>query len=141
MSELTKPSEIFRENVEPALNEYLQNPLSKRHANNLAAALDRHLEWTCKYYEQVNPSRLNGATLASFRSDLLNQNRPLHVMSDLADAADHRFLTYRRNPPRVVTSSTAAYYEEAGILYVQGFNSPFQSEARQAFEFWRNWRD
>jgi hypothetical protein len=62
-------------------------------------------------------------------------------MSDLADNARHRFLDRPHNPPRVVTSSTAAYYEEAGVLHVQGFNSPFPSEAGQAFEFWHNWRD
>jgi hypothetical protein len=44
MSGLTKPSERLRENVEPAVSEYLQNPLSKRHANALAGALDYHLE-------------------------------------------------------------------------------------------------
>ena len=141
MSGLTKPSDILREYVEPALSDYLQDPLSKFHANILAGALDAHLEWTYRYYQEVDPSRLNGATLRSFRTELLTQHRALHVMSDLADAADHRFLDRPRDPPRVVTSSTAAYYEQAGVLHVQGFNSPFSSEAGQAFEFWRNWRD
>jgi hypothetical protein len=141
MGGLTKPSERLRENVEPAVSEYLQNPLSERHANILAGALDDHLEWTYKYYRQFERSRLNGATLTSFRTDLLNQHRALHVMSDLADNARHGFLDRPHNPPRVARSSTAAYYAEAGVLYVRGFNCPFPSEARQALEFWRSWRD
>jgi hypothetical protein len=141
MSGLTKPSERLRENVEPAVSEYVQNPLSRRQANALAGALNDHLEWTYKYYQQVNPSRLDGATLRSFRTDLLKQHRALQAMSDLADAARHRYLDRAHDPPRVVTLSTAAYYVEAGVLHVQGFNSPFQSEARRAFEFWRGWRD
>jgi hypothetical protein len=39
---------------------------------------------------------LNGATLASFRTALLTEHRALHVMSDLADAAQHRDLTFER---------------------------------------------
>ena len=133
---------MFRETVEPALKEYLEVQLSERRANILAEALDAHLEWTYEYYERTDPSRLDGAaTLRSFRTDLLKKHRPLHVMSDLADSARHRFLDRPRNPPRLVTSSTAAYYVEAGVLHVQGFKSPFASEARQAVEFWRDWRD
>lgn len=141
MSGLTKPSEILRQKVEPALKEYLEEPLSERRADNVALALNAQLEWTYEYYERTDPSRLDGATLTSFRTDLLTQQRPLQVMSDLADSARHRFLDKPRDPPRVVISSTAAYYVEAGVLHVQGFNSPFASEATQACEFWRNWPD
>ena len=119
----------------------MQNPLSERHANILAGALDDHLEWTFKYYEQVNPSRLNGATLKSFRTDLLKQYPALHVMTDLADAARHRYLDRPHDPPRVVSLSTDAYYEKAGVLHIQGFHTPFPSEAEQALEFWRRWPD
>jgi hypothetical protein len=72
---------------------------------------------------------------------LLKQHRALQAMSDLADAARHRYLDRAHDPPRVVTLSTAAYYEEAGVLHVQDFNSPFPSEAGQALDFWRSWRD
>src|SRR5207248_1861555 len=67
--------------------------------------------------------RLNGATLASFRTGLLTEHRALHVMSDLADAA------------------TDAYYEKEGVLFVKRFDTPFPSAATQAFEFWRDWPD
>jgi hypothetical protein len=107
----------------------------------MAGALDDHLEWTYKYYQQVDHPRLNGATLTTFRTDLLTQHQALHVMSDLADNARHRFLDRPHNPPRVITSSTAAYYEKAGVLHVQGFDTPFSSEAEQAIEFWRKWPD
>jgi len=90
----TKPSEIFRERVEPAYSDYLQNPLSEYRANNLAEALNNQREWTYKYLKEVDPSRLNGATLGSFRTDLLTKHRALHVMSDLADAAQHRELEF-----------------------------------------------
>ena len=53
-------------------------------------------------------------------------------MSDLADAAQHRELTFER---------TDAYYEKEGVLHVQGFNTPFPSEAREAFEYWRKQPD
>jgi len=142
LSGLTKPSEMFQERVEPALKEYLEVQLSERRANILAEALDAHLEWTYEYYERTDPSRLKGAaTLRSFCTDLFRQHRELHMMSDLADSARHRFLDRPRNPPRVVTGSTAAYYVEAGVLHVQGFKFSFASEATKAVEFWRNWRD
>jgi hypothetical protein len=141
MSGLTKPSERLQQNVEPALGDYLQNPLSKRHANILAGALDDHLEWTFKYYAQENPLRLNGATLTSFRTDLLTQHRALHAMSDLADAARHRQLDKPHVPRRVVTLSTDAYYEKAGVLHVTGFDAPFSSMAGEASEYWRKWPD
>ena len=63
------------------------------------------------------------------------------MMSDLADAADHRVLTRKHEPARVVTVSTAAYYEEAGVLRVRGFDMPFPSEAEQVVEFFRNYPD
>jgi hypothetical protein len=141
MSRLTKPSVIFRERVVPAYAEYLKDPLSERRANTLAEALNNTVEWTYLYLNEVDPARLNGATLASFRTGLLTEHRALHVMSDLADAAQHRELTFERKPARVVTLSTDAYYEKQGVLHVQGFNIPFPSEAREAFEFWRNWPD
>ena len=138
----TKPSEIFRQRVEPAYSDYLQNPLSEYHANNLAEALNNQVEWTYKYLKAVDPQRLHfDATLGSFRTDLLTQHRPLHVMSDLADAARHRELEFERKPARIVTRSTDAYYEKEGVLYVKGFDTPFASEAAQAFEYLRNLPD
>ena len=143
MSSLTtKPSEIFRQRVEPAYSDYLQNPLSEYHANNLAEALNNQVEWTYKYLKAVDPHRLHfDATLGSFRTDLLTQHRPLHVMSDLADAAQHRELEFERKPARVVTLSTDAYYEKDGVLYVMGFDVPFSSAAGEAREYWLNFPD
>jgi hypothetical protein len=68
MSRLTKPSVIFRERIVPAYANYLNNPLSEYHANNLAEAL---------YLHEVDRARLNGATLASFRTGLLTEHRAL----------------------------------------------------------------
>ena len=141
MSRLTKPSVIFRERVVPAYSEYLKDPLSERRANTLAEALNNTIEWTYLYLSDVDLARLNGATLASFRTGLLREHRALRVMRDLADAAQNRELTFERNPPRVVTLSTDAYYEKEGVLYVKHFDTPFPSAAGQAFEFWRNWPD
>jgi len=62
-------------------------------------------------------------------------------MSDLADAAQHRELEFERKPTRVITLSTDAYYKKDGVLYVNGFHTPFSSAARQAIEFWRNLSD
>ena len=135
----TKPSEIFRQRVEPAYSDYLKNPLSEYHANNLAVALNNQVEWTYKYLKEVDPHRLHfDATLGSFRTDLLTQHRALHVMSDLANTDKHRELDWPSKPPRVVTRSTDAYYEKDGVLYVNGFHTPFPTEAGQAVEFWRN---
>ena len=138
----TKPSEILRQRVEPAYSDYLKNPLSEYHANNLAEALNNQVEWTYKYLKAVDPHRLHfDATLGSFRTDLLTQHRPLHVMSDLADAAQHRELEFERKPARVVTLSTDAYYEKDGVLYVMGFDVPFSSAAGEAREYWLNFPD
>jgi hypothetical protein len=125
----------------PAYANYLNHPLSEYHANNLAEALNNKLEWTYLYLDEVDRARLNGATLGSFRTGLLMEHRALHVMSDLADAAQHRELTFERKPARVVTLSTDAYYEKEGVLFVKHFDVPFPSAARQAFEFWRDWLD
>ncbi len=138
MSRLTKPSVMFRERVVPAYANYLNHPLSEYHANNLAEALNNTVEWTYLYLDEVDRARLNGATLASFRTGL---HRALHVMSDLADAAQHRELTFECKPARVVTLSTDAYYEKQGVLFVKHFDVPFLSVAKQAFEFWRDWPD
>jgi hypothetical protein len=119
----------------------LKDPLSERRANALAEALNNTVEWTYLYLDEVDRGRLNSATLGSFRTGLLTEHRALHVMSDLADAAQHRELTFERKPARVVTLSTDAYYEKEGVLYVKGFDTPFPSAARQAFEFWRDWPD
>ena len=62
-------------------------------------------------------------------------------MYDLAEADKHRELTIPGDPPRAVTLSTDAYYEKEGVLYVNGFHTPFSSEAEQATEFWRNLPD
>ncbi len=125
----------------PAYSDYLKNPLSEYHANNLAEALNNTVEWTYLYLDEVDPARLNGATLTSFRTGLLTEHRALHVMSDLAVAAKHRELDWPSDPPRVVTLSTDAYYEKEGVLYVKHFDTPFPSAAKQGFEFWRNWPD
>ena len=123
----------------PAYAEYLKDPLSERRANTLAEALNNTVEWTYLYLDEVDRGRLNSATLGSFRTGLLTEHRALHVMCDLADAAQHRELTFERKPPRVVTLSTDAYYEKEGVLYVKHFDTPFPSAAGQAFEFWRKW--
>src|ERR1044071_286044 len=119
MSRLTKPSLIFRERVVPTYANYLNHPLSEYHANSLAEALNNTVEWTYLYLDEVDRTRLSGATLASFRTGLLTEHRALHVMSDLADATEHRELTFERKPPRVVTLSTDAYYEKEGVLFVK----------------------
>ena len=137
----TKPSEIFQQRVEPAWQDHLNNPRSEYHANNLAVAVNYQVEWTYLYLKEVDPSRLNGATLRSFRTDLQTQHRALHVMSDLGTVAKHRELDWPSDPPRVVTLSTDAYYEKDGVLYVNNFHTPFSSAAEQAMEFWRNWPD
>ena len=52
----------------PAYATYLNNPLSEYHANNLAEALNNKVEWTYLYLDEEDRERLNGATLASFRT-------------------------------------------------------------------------
>lgn len=141
MVELTKPSECLRQDLEPAFAEYSQDPCSRRRANIFATAANQHLEWTFKYYQEHDPSRLKGATLKSFRGDLLSKYPAMHMMSNLAAGADHRILTRKHEPAHVVAVSTAAYYEEAGVLRVHGFDMPFASAAGQLMEFWRDWPD
>ena len=49
MNSLTSPSARFQSEIEPAWKEYLSDPLVERKANNLARAIDHHLDWTFKY--------------------------------------------------------------------------------------------
>jgi hypothetical protein len=139
---LTYPSERFRENIEPALAEYLKNPLSKRSANNLARDLDHHSDWAFEYYKQNDRSRLNGATdVKTFRRQLYGQCPELRMMNDLSDASHHRFLNRRSNPQRIVTASTAAYSVKDGALYVPNYETHFLPAANTAVDFWRDWND
>ena len=101
--QMRKPSETFRQFIEPAYDDYLKDPLSERLANNLAAALNHQVDWTFIYYKAVDPSRLDGAPeVKSFRRKLSVQCQPLQIMNDLADAAegissDHRLSGSRRS--------------------------------------------
>jgi len=155
---LIKPSERFRQEILPALDDYLNDSVSERLAHSLARALDHHVDWTFEYCNQNDQARLNGATdPKSFRRDLLGQCPELQMMNDLSDAAHHRFLTRRNDPPRVVVESTAAYSlqpssESTGgsvtlcasgsvQLCVSGYDKPFLPAARNAVDFWRQWKD
>ena len=141
MNELMKPSERFRREIESAYDDYVKDPLSERLANNLARAIDHQTNWTFDYYE-ADPSRLDGATdIKSFRRKLLPQCRQLQCMNDLSDAAHHRFLTRKNDPPRVVAVSTSAYLQQSGALHVPAYETPFLPAANEAVEFWRNWQD
>jgi hypothetical protein len=155
---LIKPFERFRQEIQPALDDYLNDPLSERLANNLARAVDYHVDWTFEYCKQNDQARLNGASdPKSFRRNLLAECPELQMMNDLADAAHHRFLTRRNDPPRIVVESTAAYSLQPSSqspggsvtlcasgsveLYVSGYDKPFLPAARNAVEFWRKWKD
>jgi hypothetical protein len=142
MSEFLKPSERFRQEIEPAFADYLENPLSMRYANNLARAIDHQADWTYEYYARIDSSRLKGASdVKSFRRNLLVQCPQLQMMNDLSDAAHHRVLTRKNDPPRVVAVSTAAYSEQSGALHVPNYETPFLPEVTKAIEFWRDWPD
>ena len=113
--------------------------LVERKANNLARAIDHHLDWTFKYYDQVDRSRLMGATnLDGFRQKVFGLCPELQMMRDLSDAAHHRFLT--RSSAVVVTSS-AAYSVQNSALLVPDYARAFGDSARKAVEFWRQWPD
>jgi uncharacterized protein YndB with AHSA1/START domain len=144
---LIKPSERFQQEIQPALDDYLKNPLSERLAKNLARAVDHQVDWTFEYYKQNDPSRLNGASdVKSFRRQLVTQCSELQIMNDLSDAAHHRFLTRPNNPPRVVVQSSAAFSLRSPTgggsvqLYISAYG-PFLPAATKAVAFWRNWQD
>ena len=110
MGSLLKPSERFRSEVDPAFKEYLSESLSERRANNIARALDHHLDWTYEYYARGDRSRLPGdCSLATFRQEAFASCPALQMMHDLSDASHHRFLTRQSKPPRTVEVSSAAY--------------------------------
>lgn len=139
---LTKPSERFSQEIEPALSDYIKDPLSQRLANILATAVDHHVDWTYKYYETADPSRLYGAVdEKSFRRQLLPHCPQLQIVNELSAAAHHRFLDRKNDPPRVVDTSTAAYREQTGTLYVCKHETPFLQAATISVDFWRAWKD
>jgi hypothetical protein len=142
MNNLRKPSERFRQIIEPALMDYQREPVSERLANNVARDIDHHLDWTFEYYQRVDRSRLLGATnVGDFRRQVFALCAPLRMMNDLSDAAHHRFLTVKRDPPRVVATSTAAYVTSGDTLHVDGYAQPFLPAAIEAVKFWRAWPD
>jgi hypothetical protein len=137
-----KPSEHFSLEIEPAFTEACADPLSERRANALARAIDHHLNWTYEYYCVEDPARLLGARdVKTFRRKLIDLCPPLQMMSDLSDAAHHRFLTRPSEPPRIIQSSTAAYSDHGTALWVNGYDSPFLEEAARAVRFWYQWKD
>jgi hypothetical protein len=139
---LTTPSERFRQEVEPALADYDRDRLSERLANNLARAIDHHVDWNFQYYKAVGASRLNGAKdTKEFRATLLSQCPELQMMNDLSDAAHHHFLDRPNTPPRVIDVSTAAYVVQDGQLWVREYEKPYWPSATKAADFLRNWKD
>jgi hypothetical protein len=146
---LIKPSERFLGEVEPALDEYLRDPLSERLANNLARAIDHQVDWTFEYYGQHDPSRLGGASnVKTFRLQLIGRCPELRMMNDLSDAAHHRILTRPNSPPRITVTSSSAYSPQPKSgsggsvgLFVPGYATPFLLAAAKAIEFWRIWQD
>jgi hypothetical protein len=139
MAGLTKPSEIFLERVLPAYQEGVAAPTSERHANIAAKAVSDQIEWTYQFYEQEDPTRLNGArSLKEFREQLFDRCFWLKVLWDTADADKHRFLT-RSNTTRLIDSSTAAYSGTGNVLLLGG--SAFLPMLEAAVDFWRNWQD
>lgn len=142
MGGLTKPSECFQREIEPALAEYLSEPLSEHRAKNLASAIDHHLVWTFEYYNRVDRSRLKGATdVKVFRRNMISQCPELQMMNDLSDAKHHRFLDWPSKPERVVTESTAAFSVQDGQLYVPKYGKAFQPSAMIGADFWHKWPD
>lgn len=143
MGGLTKPSERFCSEIKPAFEDYRSAPFNERLANNLAAAIDHHLDWTYEfYYRGGSGSRLLGADdLPSFRREIFRQCPQLQMMHDLSDARHHRFLTRPSNPPRVVATSTAAYVIEESELRVRGYDMAFLPTATAALSFWQAWPD
>jgi hypothetical protein len=77
-----------------------------------------------------------------FRRNLFGQCPALQPMWDLSDAAHHRVLTRRTNPPHSVYASTAAYDPLPTGLGIKDYgNKPFLAEAEAAADFWRRWKD
>jgi len=140
---LKKPSELFRERIDVAYQDYLRDPTSKFRADILASALNNQIEWTFKYYKQEGDKhKLRGATtLKEFRQTVFNDCPDLQLIWDLADAAKHRFLDRPSEPPRVVATSTAAYVVEGNDLRVGPDNRLFSEVASNAVRYWQNWQD
>jgi hypothetical protein len=133
---------MFRSTIEPAFEIYRLQPLDEYHANILATAIDNQLEWTFEYYRGGDRTRLFGTNnLKAFRKELFKLCPKLRVMHDLADAAQHRILTRRADPPRLVLVASRAYVRSGRGLWVTGFNEPFLLAATAAVDFWRAWPD
>jgi hypothetical protein len=134
------PSQIFREKILPAFQEYLAEPGSVRRANILALALNDQLEWTFQYHQAGDVLLLRGArTLKEFRNMIYGLCPELRMMKDLADADKHREL--RPNPNRLVVLSTKAYSKKGKSLWVTGYDKAFWPAAEAAVQFWREWAD
>jgi hypothetical protein len=142
MTKWMKPSDRFKQEIEPALADYKSDPLSERKANVLASAIDHYVDWTYVYLRDTHPSRVGGAkNEKQFLRQLLPQCPQLQIMNELCDAYHHRELDQPSNPPRLIKESTAAYSVQDGALHVQRWNKPFLSEVTTAVDFLRNLKD
>ncbi len=141
MSTLTKPSVRYHEYVQPQCEEFLNDPFARWKADNAAKALNEHLEWTYKYVQQHDPSRLPGdGSITEFREEVFSHCPEARTMWDLADAAKHRFLT-RNAAVRIVRSSSDAYDEEEDGLAVPGYDVNMSNVVRRGMTYWENWED
>lgn len=137
---LKKPSECFRDDVEPNYLAFLEDPTAEWLANNAADAIARQIEWAHQYYIETDSSRLPGSgSLKAFRDHLsLNECPDLQLMWDLGAARKHRILT-RNITDRIVTSATSAYSIGEGHFIVDG--QSFDEALKRAVDFWRHWLD
>jgi len=140
---LKKPSEIFAREMAPAYDDYLHDPANEYRANNLAAAINEHTEWTFKFCNQEGEeARLQGAkNLKEFRLQRFAECPDLQMMWDLADAKKHRLLDRPSDPPRLIKSSSGAYAPEGNDLRVRVYNRLFSEAADNAVRYWRDWKD
>lgn len=138
----TKPSDVFTQSVEPAYDAYRASAGDERLAEALAHAISAHLEWTFRYYERADKSRLAGSgTLDVYRKLLCARCPALQMMWDLARTTNHRFLSRNAGPIRKERDAARNILDGGHELFVSQYHQPFGPNLERAMKFWRNWPD
>lgn len=134
------PAENFDADVWPNYQDYMADIGSERKAKNVAYAVGHFHEWVFHYYRHHDPSRLYGKTNPTeFRDHIIDNLCPeLQILCDISDASKHRFLT-RHLEKRIVTTSTEAFLNDDGRLYMPDCNLHFDEALEKVVTFWRSW--
>lgn len=129
------PKEHYEATVRVAYEDWLNDKTNQYRANAFASACYDFVEWTFQYYKAKAPERLgDDKTLTKFRRKVNSACPHFAIIRNLSDAKKHRFI----DQDVVIIaggSSTAAYVEKDGSLYLPSVDENLADIAEQMINY------